>query len=214
MAIATYSDLKTVVASWLHRSDLDSKIPDFITLAESRLNRRLRLRAQEYTAEIVGVIGSDVISLPESIVEPLALWMNEDEEHREELRYIDPDNFINSYGSGEPQFWTIDGIYIRFNIQCDDTYKFAFRYRRPFALSNSVTTNWLLTNHPDVYLYASLLEAGPFIRDAEASATWREFLEVAIAEIELKESRSRSFSTLSIDGALSGLHTYSIVTGE
>lgn len=50
MTISTYAELQTSVASWLHRADLTSQIPDFITLAESKLNRKLRLRAQETTA--------------------------------------------------------------------------------------------------------------------------------------------------------------------
>jgi len=38
MSIATYSELQTAVADWMHRTDLTAKIPDFITLAESRIN--------------------------------------------------------------------------------------------------------------------------------------------------------------------------------
>ncbi len=44
MAISTYSDLKTTVANYLARSDLTSQIPDFITFAENRLRRDLRIR--------------------------------------------------------------------------------------------------------------------------------------------------------------------------
>jgi hypothetical protein len=44
MALNNYSDLKTSVANYLGRSDLTSAIPDFITLAEIRLARQLRLR--------------------------------------------------------------------------------------------------------------------------------------------------------------------------
>ena len=44
MALNNYSDLKTSVANYLGRSDLTSAIPYFITLAEIRLARQLRLR--------------------------------------------------------------------------------------------------------------------------------------------------------------------------
>jgi hypothetical protein len=37
MALSTYSDLQTAVATWLHRSDLTAIIPDLITLAETHL---------------------------------------------------------------------------------------------------------------------------------------------------------------------------------
>ena len=42
MAIATYTELKTSIASWLNRDDLTSVIPDFISLAEAGINRDLR----------------------------------------------------------------------------------------------------------------------------------------------------------------------------
>ena len=42
MAITTYAELQTAIADWLNRADLDQKIPEFITLAESTLNDVLR----------------------------------------------------------------------------------------------------------------------------------------------------------------------------
>ena len=43
MAINTYATLQTAVANWLDRSDLTDRIPEFIALAEARMNRNLRL---------------------------------------------------------------------------------------------------------------------------------------------------------------------------
>jgi hypothetical protein len=42
--ITNYTDLKATVADYLARTDLTTQIPDFITLAENRLRRDLRLR--------------------------------------------------------------------------------------------------------------------------------------------------------------------------
>ena len=44
MAFTTYTELKSVVADYLARTDLTAQIPDFITLAEVRLKRDLRIR--------------------------------------------------------------------------------------------------------------------------------------------------------------------------
>jgi hypothetical protein len=54
MAITTFAELKTAIASWLDRSDLTSTIPDFITLFESVANRRLRVRQMEKTITLGG----------------------------------------------------------------------------------------------------------------------------------------------------------------
>jgi hypothetical protein len=38
MGITNYSELQTAVAKWLHRTDLTAQLPDFITIAENKLN--------------------------------------------------------------------------------------------------------------------------------------------------------------------------------
>ena len=57
MAITTYSNLKTTIASYLNREDLTAYLGDFITLAESRLNRELRVRemVEINTSTIFGI---------------------------------------------------------------------------------------------------------------------------------------------------------------
>ena len=66
MAISNYSDLQSTVANYLHRGDLTGQIPDFISLAEARINRKLRLRAMENTAS--GTTTGQTISLPTGFV--------------------------------------------------------------------------------------------------------------------------------------------------
>ena len=50
MAIGTFDELKTAVANWLGRDDLTDRIPEFIALAEGRMNRTIFARAQEVRA--------------------------------------------------------------------------------------------------------------------------------------------------------------------
>jgi hypothetical protein len=44
MAITTNAELESALAGWLDRSDLTARIPDFVTLCEARVNRKLRVR--------------------------------------------------------------------------------------------------------------------------------------------------------------------------
>src|SRR5438128_1127283 len=47
MSLATYAGLIGAVPAWLdNRQDLDQRIPELVTLAEAKLNRRLRARRQ------------------------------------------------------------------------------------------------------------------------------------------------------------------------
>jgi len=48
--ITTYAELQTSIATWLVREDLTAIIPDFITLAEAKFKRDIRVREMEKRA--------------------------------------------------------------------------------------------------------------------------------------------------------------------
>ncbi len=54
MAISNYTELKAAVANWLGRSDLTTRIPEFITAAEIRLCDDVKVKAME--TALAGVI--------------------------------------------------------------------------------------------------------------------------------------------------------------
>ena len=62
MSLSTYSDLQTSIANYLARSDLTSQIPDFITFAENRLRRELRIRQMLKSVTTATVFHLDVNS--------------------------------------------------------------------------------------------------------------------------------------------------------
>ena len=66
--------------------------------------------------------------------------------------------------------------------------KFQRRFKSVTSLSVSNTTNWLLTAHPDAYLYGSLLEAAPYLMDDARLAMWATALERVLAEIRHPDS--------------------------
>jgi hypothetical protein len=45
-------------------------------------------------------------------------------------------------------------------------------YYARFSLDAANTTNWLMTNHPGVYLYASLAECEPYLVNDQRAVTW------------------------------------------
>jgi hypothetical protein len=51
VSISNYDELKTAVANWLERSDLTSRIPEFIAFGEDRIGTDLRIRAMETSAD-------------------------------------------------------------------------------------------------------------------------------------------------------------------
>ena len=195
MAITTYAELQSAAATWLVRGDLTQRIPEFITLAEARLNRVLRARLAETEVALTAVPGARTIALPDGFTEPLRLWL-ERAGGREELRFVEAGLIGVSTPRGEPAAWTVDGVNLAFDRPCDQAYPLTLRMLKRFKLSDAAPANALLSDAPDVYLFATLAEAGPFLRDAELAGAYEAKLERAIRELNAKDARSRAASRL------------------
>lgn len=79
-----------------------------------------------------------------------------------------------------------------------------------FTLSDSVTTNWLLQKHPDVYLYGALCESGPFLQDISLLAVFESRFERAMLDVQNVEDRAKGEQVLTteITPAQLGTQTY------
>lgn len=198
MAITTYAELQAAAANWLVRADLTARIPEFITLAEARLSRVLRPRMAEVEQPLAGVVGSRFVSLPAGFAEALALWI-ELPTGRRALSFAEPALIGACSLRGEPDAWSIDRDKLAFERPCDQAYGFTLRMLAKFALSNAAPTNALLTEYPDVYLFATLCEAAPFLRDAELAGAYEARLERAIGEVNAKDARNRAARTLTTE---------------
>ena len=193
MAISNYSELQTAVANWLDRDDLSARIPEFISLAEARFNRLLRLRSMEskQTASTVG--GQRNYNLPASYIQMRNFQLNTSPITT--LSYVTPEIYDRLWGGstgGIPKFYTIvaDEISLGPIPGSVLTMEMLF-YRRFDNLSASTTTNWLLTYAPDIYLYASMLEAEPFIMNDERVPLWATALEKAISDMQEQDNKDR-----------------------
>lgn len=176
MAISNYSDLQSTVANYLHRGDLTGQIPDFISLAEARLNRKLRLRAMENTE--IGTTTGQTISLPTGFIEMKRLQI-EVGGQTIPLTYVSPE-LVGSRESQPVSYSLIgDSIYL---VPFGAGYSYNLTYYKRFdPLSSGV--NWLITNAPDAYLYGTLVEAATYIKDDAAAAKWGELLRMSVDDL-------------------------------
>lgn len=182
MALSNYSDLLASITSWMARVDLSGSAADFVTLAEARLNRELN--PVETDATLTGTVGSRAIDITtQKCVEPIALFLAKSGEDERELVKKTDGTFPYLTESGEPAIWAIDGDEINFDRTLDQAYPFRFRFRQRFALSDTQPTNWLLTNHPDVYLASCLIWGGLFTKNTGYASPFFTALEVGIPEV-------------------------------
>lgn len=168
MTISNYTELKTAVGDWLHHGGLTGKDADFIQIAEARINRELRLREMEIEVDLSLTASSRVAALPAGFQEPLGVYLTRSNgSYREPLTKYAPEMLPVTSDEGEPDGWCVDGDEIAFNRPLDvDTYTVTLRYLKGWDIATDAT-NWLLTNHPDVYLWGSLMEGTLYLRDEQ-----------------------------------------------
>lgn len=193
-----YFWLVEVVKAWLHRSDLAARVPDFIVLAESRINRLAKVRGMSIDAPLLMTPGSRFVALPADYVAPSAVWLEYDQP-REMLTALVPEQMPLSPDAGRPSYWAVDGTMLAFNRVPDQAYPITLRYRARFKLTAAVPTNYLLTQYPDLYLYGALLESAPFIGADERVGLWKGMFDQAVQEVNNVEHRSRAVGVLTTD---------------
>ena len=207
MALSNYAQLKSAIADWMERGDLADRTSDFIALAESRLNRLVRFRALETDQPLTAVAGSRFVALPATFREPVALW-REAATGREPVRFVEAGALPVAAGRGPPTRWTIDGGQLAFERPCDQAYALSLRMLGRLALGDDAPTNPVLADYPDLYLFGGLVEAAPYLRDAELLSLFAVRFEAALAEARAKESRSRGLTRLSAEPGLVGCISY------
>lgn len=193
MALTTYSELQTAIANWLDRSDLSSRIPEFIALAEARFGRELRTREMETRSTASTTAGDRTYGLPAGYVQMRNIQLNTDP--IQPLDYLSPEMMDRLWAgskSGRPKAYTIIGDELHLGPAPDIVYTIEMvYYKRVTALSGSNTSNWMLTNNPDVYLYGALLEAEPYLHNDTRIAVWLSAYKEAINNIQDADGRDR-----------------------
>jgi hypothetical protein len=147
------------------------------------------------------------------MVAPIALFVAETGLDEVELTPKADGTFPYRVDNGYPRFWAIDGTNIDLDCPLQQAYPFRFRYRQRFALSDAADTNWLLTNHPDLYLAATLIWGGVFIRNDATSARWATILADALASVRNIIAQSKR-SVLTVDPALVRRPRFNWISGQ
>ncbi len=204
MSLATYSDLLTALGEWRDRSGdavVTGNAPDWIKLAEAELTRALPLRVMWVNGDLIGFDDSRELDLPADFAEPDWLKLTTNDQFRPITKSTSGGMQYYSTASATPDEWCINGDHIDLNRPCSGALTFLFRYRQKFALSEASPTNWLLTNHPDIYLGKSLMWSGLHLVNADA-AVWAQKAEQGIRELRILDAKADADVPLQVDPAL------------
>ena len=193
MAINSFSTLKTAVANWLDRDDLDARIPEFIAINEAVFNRVLRIRPMETIVTEATVGGTKSYDLPTGYVQMREIHL--DTSPITSLQYLTPEMLYRVWAgstSGIPNAYSIIGNQIYFGATPSGAYDYVMTYYKTFeGLSDAAPTNWVILNAPDVYLYGTLLQAEPFLMNDQRISVWERGLRQAIADLQEQNDKDR-----------------------
>lgn len=191
MSITTYAELQTAITGWLHRADIAAVAPDFITLCEAKVNRVLRIN--EVENRVSATLDEQYESMPTDFLEMRKLSITTSPS--QELTYLTPGIMDVRYptpNSGRPFHYTVVAGQLKFEVTPDHAYTMEMVYYvRVPALTNSATTNWLLTNHPDVYLYGALAEGEAYKKSDPRITLWKTLYQSGIDQILGADQRKR-----------------------
>ena len=88
----------------------------------------------------------------------------------------------NEDATGTPEYYSHNAGQLELYPTPDSNYSADINYlAQVAALSDANTTNWLLTNYPDIYLYGALIHSAPFLQEDERTQTWAALYASAVA---------------------------------
>ena len=195
MAITSYSTLISAAKTYLNRSDIsDDQIKEFISLAEASFNRVLRTRNQ--ITRSTSTVSTQFVTQPTDLLELHNIQLNSDPVVRLEGVSLSIMDTLKSQSSasGKPKYFSITGADLEFYPAPDTSYGIEVIYYATITPLSDDTTNFLLTNHNDIYLYGTLVQAEPFLMNDERLGVWGAFLGKAIEELRVSDERSQTES--------------------
>lgn len=192
MAIGTYSELRSAVAGWLNREDLTSRIFEFVSLAHSDINRKLR--TQEMVTLLSATAAAATVDMPDDCEEVLYISLGDDGTTGD-LDLVSLPELKKRYDllpeAGPPSCYALAGQRIYFARWAESVaYALAYYASVP-ALVGDDDTNWLLTKHPDVYLYGALAHSAPFLMEDERVPLWTGAYQNALESLNGRNTRQQ-----------------------
>lgn len=193
MGFATRQALENAVANQFVTSEIVPFVPTAIDMATSELNRRVRCRDMIVRSD--ATMNSQYTTLPSDFLDMKTIYLKTSPVER--LEFVTNEEMASRKESGaytttsKPMYFTVEGTAIEVLPVPTTTYTVEMVYYAKIAdLTTTSSVNWLLTKYPDVYFYATLLHAAPYIRGDERMPVWANLFEKSLEQLKLANERS------------------------
>jgi len=191
VAITNYGELKTALDNWLSRTDLSSRIPEFIALAEDVIAQKLKVRGMETSTDLT--VDDQTVGLPTRFKAARRIYLAGDPVRP--LLLLTPQVFWTRFLSsqtGRPVAYTIEGENFVFGPTPDISYTGKLLYYQRFAaLSADGDTNTILSNYRGLLLFGALIEAEPFLGNDPRTLIWATKFDDLLEAVLLADEQDR-----------------------
>lgn len=188
----TYEELKTSIANYLNRSDLTSYLDTFIDTTEAELNRKLRTK--DMIKRATATADAQYLTLPNDWLEVINVEITSNDFtplFQQSIESLDVYRNANDNVTGQPRYFAIVDGTLELVPTPDVAYTLQLTYYGTVdALSDSNTSNFVSTNHPDVYLYGCLKQASIFLMEDERVPMFTAQFENALEEMRMQQERA------------------------
>lgn len=193
--INTYSELKDAIYKWMVKDSSDpfftsDMLDNVIYLAENELNRRLRVRQMRDTASLVIAAADNTTATPTGFIEAYTVWLDSP---IQEIQSASAGVFSRNglyLQTGNPLYFYINNDSFVWGPLPDTDYTATLDfYKKIPNLSGTQATNDIITDFPDIYLFACLKQAYIAAQDLEREASFEQRVAGLIAEANSKDRK-------------------------
>ena len=195
MTISTYTELKTEVADFAHRTDLTSKMDTFCILAEAVINKDLRTLDME---TILSVTFNDAFyDLPSNYLEIRAIHIVNDGA-RVPIKSYTPQQLdaLYSRATGTIAGFAIHGgqMELRPAAGASDTVDGEITYYKRVTTLTGTATNDILTKFPMIYLSSMMMQLYLYLQDDTELSKWASIYDSQIKQANKSAQGGRHYN--------------------
>ena len=200
MPLGTFDDLKAATVEYVGRNDLSGELNSMVAIVESRMyanngaqvnnfkSAPLRIKDMETRSTVALGTSDRYLALPSDMLQMrrFRLYITGESTDTDDLTMVTPEQLCINPVSGKPRQFTVTSQ-VEFDRVPDQAYTSDIQYfGKIAALSDSNTTNAVLTNYPDIYLFGMLYMAYRWADEpALAGEYYNDFIQAIIgANIE------------------------------
>ncbi len=195
----TYTGLLASLADWSDRSDMSAVFPDCVALFEANANTEGAIRTQFNRIETTQVTGiaQNYISTPSDFLAvDSAIIVKSGGQYESLTSFGSASAMYTAYPNSalapsQPKGFINLASKLELGPVPDAVYSIRLYYYQKIPALVTNSSNWLLTNFPQIYLFGSLVASESYLGTDQAISKWGNLYDNAIQKLQGSVDRNK-----------------------